>query len=75
MQQILMFHTGEVTCSEAPPYPGSMCQFVRTRAGSFGQKFVCHLFDETLFDEDGWLQRCKPCLKQFSGVEEFKPLQ
>jgi hypothetical protein len=55
MKQVLIFHTGETTCSEKPSYPGSMCPFVYTR--NFGTQPVCHLYgDVPLDDVDGWLQ-------------------
>ena len=67
MKQVLIFHTGEATCSEKPAYPGAMCQFVFTRR--FGTEPVCHLFgDRPLFDEDGWLQRHDDCKKMFGGA-------
>jgi hypothetical protein len=57
---------GESTCASAP---GKFCRMVRTR--SFGQKFFCALHETDLFDdEDGWLQRCPECLKEFPETAE-----
>jgi len=68
MKQILVFHTGETTCSVEPSYPGSMCPFVRAR--KFGAEPVCHLFGDTpLNDHDGWLQRLSECVATFQGTE------
>lgn len=64
MEHTLVFQTGKTTCSQDPPGPGRMCQWVRTK--SFGSKFVCRLFDDArLYDKDGWLQRRPECLAEF----------
>ena len=67
MKQILIFKTGETTCSEQPACTGSMCRFVRVR--NFGTEFTCGMFDERLNEDDGWLQRLPECKEQFRGVE------
>ena len=70
MKQVLIFRTGETTCSEKPSYPGSMCPFVFAR--KFGTEPVCHLFDDApLCDKDGWLQRLKVCTLHFHGAHEW----
>jgi hypothetical protein len=70
MKQVLIFHTGETTCSEKPSYPGSMCPFVFAR--KFGTEPVCHLFgDAPLDDANGWLQRLPECVAKFHGANEW----
>lgn len=70
MKQVLIFHTGQTTCSEKPSYPGSMCPFAFAR--NFGTKPVCHLFgDAPLVDDDGWLQRLPACLNKFKGAHSL----
>ena len=70
MKQVLIFKTGETTCSERPSYPGGMCQFMRTT--NFGTQFCCGLYDmEHLRDVDGWLQRLPQCVAQHRGVSEM----
>ena len=74
MKQVLIFHTGETTCSVKPAYPGSMCQFVFFRR--FGTEPVCHLFGDTpLYDEDGYLQRLKICKKLIKGAATMEDIQ
>jgi len=69
MKQVLIFHTGETTCSEPPSYPGSMCPFVFARR--FGTEGVCRLFgDVPLDDVDGWLQRLPECVAKFHGAHD-----
>lgn len=69
MKQVLIFHSGETTCSEKPSYPGSMCPFVASR--KFGREYVCRLFnDARLTDTDGWLQRLPVCLSEFRGASD-----
>ena len=65
MKHALMLEMGEKTCAAEP---GKFCRMVRTR--SFGQKFLCALYETDLFDEDGWLQRCPECLKEFPETTE-----
>lgn len=69
MKQVLIFKTGEITCSESPAYPGSMCPFVVT--SNFGTKFYCQLFGNRLKDVDGWLQRTTQCISDFKGSHEI----
>jgi hypothetical protein len=70
MKQVLIFHTGETTCSEKPSYPGSMCPFVFAR--KFGTEPVCHLFGDVRLDDiDGWLQRLPECVTKFHGAHEW----
>lgn len=71
MKQVLIFHSGETTCSEQPAYPGSMCPFVYTR--KYGTEFICRLFNDwTLDDADGWLQRLPECMAKFRGAGELE---
>lgn len=70
MKQVLIFHTGETTCSVKPSYPGSMCPFVYSK--NFGTQPVCHLYgDADLNELDGWLQRLPQCLKNHKGVTDM----
>ena len=41
MKQVLIFHTGETTCSEKPSYPGSMCPFVTLATSARSQCAIC----------------------------------
>ena len=67
MKQVLIFSTGETTCSVNPSYPGSMCPFVYAR--KFGTVPVCHLYeDKKLEDVDGWLQRLPECIRDYRGA-------
>lgn len=73
MKQVLIFHTGEETCSEKPSYPGSMCQFVRTQ--KYGKQYICGLFDyQQLPDVGGWLQRLPECRESFRGAAELSQI-
>ena len=67
MKQIIIFKTGETTCSEQPACTGSMCRFVM--ATNLGTEFICGLFSERLNEDDGWLQRLPECKEQFKGIE------
>ena len=70
MKQVLIFHTGDTTCSEKPSYPGSMCPFVYAR--NFGTQPVCHLYDDApLYDVDGWLQRRPECMANHRGAHDM----
>jgi len=61
---LIVIKFGEKACASSP---GVFCDFVRTK--NFGTKFHCHLFEEELFDKEGWLQRCTSCLTRFGGKE------
>lgn len=70
MKQVLIFHTGDTTCSEKPSYPGSMCPFVYAR--NFGTQPVCHLYDDAPLDDvDGWLQRRPECMANHRGAHDM----
>lgn len=69
MKQVLIFKTGEITCSESPAYPGSMCPFAFT--SKFGTEYYCHIFSNRLNDVDGWLQRTPRCIATFKGSHEI----
>lgn len=64
MQQVLLFNTGETTCSEIPAQQGSLCRFAQSNLG----EFKCQLFSTRLHITSGWLQRCPECLSNFKGV-------
>lgn len=55
---------GETTCASEP---GKFCPFVGT--AMLGSQSICCLFPSehrsftVLEDKDGWLQRCKDCLR------------
>ena len=69
MKQVIIFNTGETTCSEKPAFPGSMCPFVFFT--HLGTRPVCHLYgDVPLDDVDGWLQRLPVCMSNHRGVHE-----
>lgn len=56
----LTFTSGTHTCaSEA----GVFCRWCGSKG--FGTRSICTLFNEPLFDKDGWLQRSKTCLETF----------
>jgi hypothetical protein len=71
MNQVLIFRTGETTCSEKPAYPGSMCPFVEfVEFAAYGP--VCCLFgNKRLNESDGWLQRLPECVAKFHGANEW----
>lgn len=70
MKQVLIFHTGDTTCSEKPSYPGSICPFVYAR--NFGTQPVCHLYDDAPLDDvDGWLQRRPECMANHRGAHDM----
>jgi hypothetical protein len=69
VKQVIIFNTGETTCSEKPSYPGSLCPFVYST--HFGTQAVCHLYDDIpLIELDGWLQRLPVCIANHRGVHE-----
>jgi hypothetical protein len=49
---------GERTCATEP---GKFCHKLGTK--KFGSQPWCMLFDEQLFEQDGWVQRCKQCVE------------
>ena len=60
MMHTLQFETGETTCAVEP---GKFCQFIGTT--NFGTTPVCMLFDDLLYEKDGWVQRSKFCMTTF----------
>lgn len=70
MKQVLIFKTGETTCSENPAYPGSMCPFVYCTG--LGPRPVCHLYGDALYnDAHGWLQRLPICIAEHHGIKDL----
>ena len=67
MQQVLIFHTGETTCSSGVGNDDKgMCPFAFAKA--FGTQPVCHLYwDRPLYEEEGWLMRHEECKHDFRG--------
>ena len=67
MLSTITFEHGEKTCASAP---GIFCRFQGVMG--FGTRPVCMLFNnETLYDKDGWLQRCPQCMQVY-GTKETK---
>lgn len=63
----ITFEHGEKTCAVSP---GIFCRFQGVMG--FGTRPVCMLFNnETLYDKDGWLQRCPACVQVY-GTKETK---
>lgn len=65
MKLIVTTHCGLATCAESP---GNFCQFIRSK--SFGQQMHCILYGTELHDDQGWVQRCSECLKDFPASNE-----
>jgi hypothetical protein len=65
MKSTITFEHGENTCASKP---GTFCPWMgTTRLGSVP---VCILFNfETLYDQDGWIQRCEKCKQEFPFTE------
>lgn len=70
MKQILIFKTGETTCSEKPAYPGSMCPFMDYPL----KGYFCFLYEEYLIekDEDGYTKRLPKCISENKGIKELE---
>lgn len=60
MKFTVVIECGEKTCAVVP---GQFCRFVHTEPGSFGQRFVCSLYEVSLRNGE-WLMRCRECLRE-----------
>jgi len=61
MISTITFEHGVKTCAVEL---GKFCRWFGCT--HFGTRPVCMLFDdEPLYDENGWLQRCPQCVKEF----------
>lgn len=65
MISTIQFEHGETTCAVEP---GKFCRWLGV--SGFGTRTECLLFSEKLFHEQGWLQRCGSCLKEFPVKEK-----
>ena len=65
MKSKIEFEHGALTCAVEP---GKFCRFVGTL--NWGTKSTCMLFNEHLWDKDGWLQRCGHCREDAVEVKE-----
>lgn len=59
---------GEYTCAESP---GKFCRFLKWRMNNTQ---YCWIFGETLFEEKGWVRRCRPCLEKSTPIEPAKEM-
>ena len=65
MISTIQFTHGTKTCASEP---GVFCRWVG--GTHFGTVAVCLLFGDKLYDEDGWLQRCPQCIKEFGETQK-----
>lgn len=69
MLSTITFEHGEKTCATKP---GVFCHWYGV--SGFGTRPVCMLFqNEPLYEKDGWLQRCDPCVSQFGNSTDAPP--
>lgn len=69
--QTIQFETGETTCASKP---GVFCPFFTTRG--LGNHLFCGLFDVSLLDKEGWVQRHITCRTRLgSGPFKFPNLE
>jgi len=64
MISTITFEHGTKTCAVEP---GKFCRWVGCT--HFGTYPICTLFGSNLYSDDGWLQRCPECIKEFGDGE------
>lgn len=65
MKSVISFEHGETTCAIKP---GDFCFFFWTKR--FGTQPYCHLYEQELYEEDGWVQRCDQCLSSLNNTDK-----